>query len=59
MKYILIETYPGSPKVGTEIFKNGPFWQSDFHTIGVDHFHCKEADLNPEDYPNNWAKVVE
>ena len=55
-KYRLIREYPGSPKLGLEIKQNGMFWESEFTTKNVQHFHEK---FNPEDYPEYWEKIIE
>lgn len=56
MRYKLIKKYPGSPPLGLEIKQNGMFWESEFTTKNVQHFHEK---FNPKDYPEFWEEVVE
>ena len=64
-KYKLIKTYPGSPKLSTEIIETQinslcPVNEcyisgKTFMLIGDDSFEIK----NPENYPEFWEKVVE
>ena len=58
-RYVLIEEYPNSPKRGLEIFKNGAYWQSNFCTKNVEHFHSKGTNFDPKDFPKNWKLVEE
>ena len=55
--YRLIKKYPGSPKLGLEIHKNGIYWQSDFCLKNVEHFHKSDADFSPTNYPEYWEEV--
>lgn len=58
--YKLIKKYPGSPaSLGLEINKNGNYWQSNFCTDTVEHFHKSFNEFNPTDYPEFWQEVVE
>ena len=64
-KYRLIKTYPGSPKLSTEIIETQInslcpvnecyINRKTFMLIGDDSFEIK----NPENYPEFWEKVVE
>ena len=64
-KYRLIKTYPGSPKLSTEIIETQInslcpvnecyINRKTFMLIGYDSFEIK----NPENYPEFWEKVVE
>ena len=64
-KYKLIKTYPGSPKLSTEIIETQInslcpvnecyINRKTFMLIGYDSFEIK----NPENYPEFWEKVVE
>jgi len=64
-KYKLIKTYPGSPKLSTEIIETQInslcpvnecyINRKTFMLIGDDSFEIK----NPENYPEFWEKVVE
>ena len=46
-KYKLIKIYPGSPKLGTIV------------EVDKDGWCCTSCNLNPQDYPEFWEKVVE
>ena len=64
-KYKLIKTYPGSPKLSTEIIEtqinslcpvNECYTsRKTFMLIGYDSFEIE----NPKNYPEFWEKVVE
>lgn len=58
-KYKLIQTYPGcSVKIGTEVFKNGNHYQSNFAINHcVDHFHQPLHIV--ENQPKFWQEIVE
>lgn len=55
-KYKLIKTYPGSPRLDTTIFKNGPYWSN---VIFHEHFWKHEDVFNPALYSEYWKKVNE
>ena len=58
-KFKLIQSYPGcSVKLGTEVFKNGNHYQSNFATQHcVDHFHQPLHIV--ENQPKFWQEIVE
>lgn len=57
-KFKLIRTYPGSPiTIGLEVCQNGDWYQSNFATKNVEHFH---KPLNMvENYPDFWEEIFE
>lgn len=57
-KFKLIKTYPGcSVKVGTEVYKNGNYYQSNFPIeSGIDHFHQPLHIV--ENQPEFWEEIV-
>jgi len=59
-KYKLIKAYPGSPRLGLEIHKNGIYWSSDFlNKRNIEYFWKCDSDFSPTDHPEYWEKVVE
>lgn len=58
-KYKLTQLYPGGPKtLGLEIKENGMFWQSNFSTENIEHFHIHKSQFNPEKFPNHWEEIT-
>lgn len=55
-KYKLIKEYPGGPRLGTTIFKNGTFWSN---VVFHQYFWKKESDFNPALFPEHWQKIEE
>lgn len=57
-KFKLIKTYPGSPEtLGLEVFQNGQWYESNFATKNVEHFH---KPLNMvENFPEFWSEIFE
>ena len=51
----LIQEYPGSPKAGLHVYQNGPYYQSNFNTESVEHFH--KPIVFVENYPKIWEEV--
>lgn len=47
MKYKLIKAYPGSPTLGIKV------------EVDSDGWCCTSCNLNPQDYPEFWEKIVE
>lgn len=58
-KFKLIEAYPESPALGTEIFDNGSCWQTDSTKQCQPHFFRQKTIFNPENFPKNWQEVIE
>jgi hypothetical protein len=57
-KFILTKTYPGGPKtIGLVVYENGPFYESNFHTENVEHFH-QTRDM-VEGFPEIWQELTE
>lgn len=56
-KYKLIKEYPGSPKLGLEVFKNGNYYQSEFDLKNVEHFHQPISLI--ENNPEFWEEIIE
>lgn len=55
-KYKLIKEYPGSPRLETTIFKNGPYWSN---VVSHEYFWKRENVFNPALYPEYWRKIEE